>query len=329
MNFRFHFLNVGNGDCSIVEHASGRISVIDINKGQSSFKEEDKYIYESAGNYNQKTNSEHPIEYLKNLLNDRGEIFRFVLTHPDLDHMRGIKNLFSTFKVLNFWDTDNDKEMKEEDFSTEQDKSDWEFYKRIRQRNENPKTLFLYRFQTSECCWTDDGIIILSPTQELVRKANEKEEWNLLSYVLLIESRENDNLKILISGDATDEAWEDIIKDLEEKNKKSLIENIDVLIAPHHGRKSNKDSEFLKILKPKLTLIGNAPSKHLNYDLYRRYSDKILTNNQAGNVVIQKINGKWCVLITNESFAIKESKCSKLSPMEIANRKYFPLWELK
>lgn len=30
---RIHFLNVGHGDCTIIEHPSGRLSVIDINNG--------------------------------------------------------------------------------------------------------------------------------------------------------------------------------------------------------------------------------------------------------------------------------------------------------
>ena len=30
---KIHFLNVGHGDCTIIEHDSGRITMIDINNG--------------------------------------------------------------------------------------------------------------------------------------------------------------------------------------------------------------------------------------------------------------------------------------------------------
>ncbi len=30
---KIHFLNVGHGDCTIIEHASGRLTMIDINNG--------------------------------------------------------------------------------------------------------------------------------------------------------------------------------------------------------------------------------------------------------------------------------------------------------
>ena len=32
---RIHFLNVGHGDCTIIEHASGRITMVDINNSDS------------------------------------------------------------------------------------------------------------------------------------------------------------------------------------------------------------------------------------------------------------------------------------------------------
>jgi hypothetical protein len=30
----FHFLNVGHGDCTIIRHPSGRLTMVDINNGQ-------------------------------------------------------------------------------------------------------------------------------------------------------------------------------------------------------------------------------------------------------------------------------------------------------
>ena len=330
----FHFLNVGNGDCHIIQHNSGRVSVIDINflrsnfEGSSSnFNEESaSLILERQGNHNQKENPEHPIEYLQNLLKSNSSIFRFILTHPDLDHMRGITDLFNEFNIQNFWDTENDKEIKE--FQSDSDKADWDFYQKIRNSENDPKVLHLYRDSESKCCWEEDGIRILSPTPELVEEANKKEDWNMLSYVLLIEE---DDLKIVLAGDSTDNTWDDIINHYKGKGEISLLENVDILVAPHHGRKSNTNYEFLKIMKPKLTLIGNAQSKDINYSIYEQYSDKKLTNNQAGNVVIQKDqdNGYWYVLITNKSFAEKNSEFDKLHAKKIAGKDYYYLWRLK
>ena len=94
-----HFLNVNEGDCIWIEHPSEHNTIIDISNGQ-----EVTNIFESAsssGNHNQKNYPVNPIEYLKD--RNVSTIFRFVLTHPDMDHMDGIKDLFETFEVLNFW----------------------------------------------------------------------------------------------------------------------------------------------------------------------------------------------------------------------------------
>lgn len=83
-----HFLNVNEGDCIWVKHLSGHNSIIDISNGQ-----EVVHTYENAslsGNHNQKNYPVNPIEYLKD--RNVSTIFRFILTHPDMDHMDGLKN---------------------------------------------------------------------------------------------------------------------------------------------------------------------------------------------------------------------------------------------
>lgn len=104
-----HFLNVKEGDCIWVEHPSGHNTVIDVSNAEKTAK-----ILESVfatGNHNQKNHPVNPIEYLSD--REVSTIFRFILTHPDMDHMDGIKDLFSSFDIINFWDTENTKVMGE------------------------------------------------------------------------------------------------------------------------------------------------------------------------------------------------------------------------
>ena len=89
-----HFLNVNEGDCIWIKHPSEHNTIIDISNGKSV-----KNIFESAslsGNHNQKDHPVNPIEYLKG--RNVSTIFRFILTHPDMDHMDGIKTLFEHMK---------------------------------------------------------------------------------------------------------------------------------------------------------------------------------------------------------------------------------------
>ena len=68
-----------------------------------------KFIYSVRGNFGQKHHPVNPIEYMGQ--HNIDGIMRFILTHPDMDHMDGIKPMVDTYGPLNFWDTDNTKEM--------------------------------------------------------------------------------------------------------------------------------------------------------------------------------------------------------------------------
>lgn len=136
----FHFLNVKNGDCSIIEHGSGHVSVIDVCNAEKvttpmSDLELKSITERVSGNFQQKKYPVNPIEYLNEF--NINSVFRFVLTHPDMDHMDGIKDLFECFGPVNFYDTNNNKEIDFEQGSP-YDEEDWKFYKKL--RDENPQT---------------------------------------------------------------------------------------------------------------------------------------------------------------------------------------------
>lgn len=295
-----HFLNVKEGDCSWIEHDSGRNTVIDISNGTSQNVIE-KYLSEAVvGNYHQKDNPTNPISYFCE--HNMEEIFRFVLTHPDMDHMDGIKALFDTFKCFNFWDTPNEKQMDDSQWGNgKYSKDDWDFYQKIR-NGQVSGIIVLNLLEGSKGKYYNkgdkgngDGLYILSPTPELVDEANIKDEYNNISYVILYI---NQGRKILFPGDTEKEAWDSILEHHEED-----VTDIDVLIAPHHGRKSGGNDEYLGVLRPKLTLFGNAKSKDLDYQSWNNRKLCKITNNQSGNVVLDISDGKIYVYVENKIFA--------------------------
>ena len=92
--------------------------------------------------------------------------------------------------------------------------------------------------------------------------------------------------------------WEYILE-----NWKVDVENIDLLIAPHHGRDSGRSYDFLDVLKPTLTLFGNARSEHLAYDAWNNRGLWHITNNQANCVIIDINTSSADVFATYETFA--------------------------
>jgi competence protein ComEC len=311
---RVHFLNVKNGDCSIIQHGSGHVTVIDVCNAYIETVQQEassralRSLSEKGvlGNFNQKEYPDNPITYLR----DRGieSVFRFIVTHPDMDHLDGVEAFFSVFSPFNLWDTDNNVEKESWNDLGCYAENDWEFYKKLRDSSptNDPKRLTLYSGGTGQY-WNraeggvqgGDGITILAPTPELVEAANENENCNDYSYVLLYRA---ENYKFLFAGDSHDSTWEHILA-----NHGAIVENVDVLIAPHHGRDSGRSFTFLDVLKPRLTLFGNAPSGHLAYSQWSRRDLPIMTNNQAGSISFNIVPGALGLYVTHEPFAKKHN----------------------
>ncbi len=181
-----HFMNVNEGDCIWIKHRSGHNTVIDISNGKQILLAQKSF----SENYNQKAHPVNPIEYLKD--RNVSTIFRFILTHPDMDHMDGIKELFNTFEVINFWDTENTKVMDDDSDWGRYDEADWDFYQEVRTSYSSPKVLNLYAGQkgkyynqTEDGKSGADGLYLLAPTMDLVEEANKSKDYNDCSYVIL------------------------------------------------------------------------------------------------------------------------------------------------
>lgn len=308
-----HFLNVKNGDCSIIKHYSGHITVIDVCNATevTALSEKIERLHEAGaamekgvnGNFNQKKHPVNPILYMRE--RDLASVFRFILTHPDMDHMGGIEAFFEAMAPTNFWDTDNTAE---KDFGDDGNggysEDDWSFYKGLRdgKPQSNPKRLALYSgshgqfYNEGETPKSSgDGLYILAPTSELLLSGNECEDFNDCSYVILYKAG---NHRILFAGDSHDETWTHILDKHE-----SSVTDVDLLIAPHHGRDSGRDWEFLDVVNPSLTLLGNADSEHLAYSAWNNRRLPFITNNQAGCVMIDAETDTMFVYVTCEAFA--------------------------
>ncbi len=294
-----HFLNVNEGDCILIEHPSHRKTIIDISNGRKVINACEGFF---SGNHNQKSYPENPIDYLKN--RNIHTIFRFILTHPDMDHMDGIKALFSSFEVVNFWDTDNTKIMDDTAEWGKYNKDDWDFYQDIRKSTTNPTVLNLYAGQRGQYFNKEedgenggDGLYILAPTKTLVEEANQTKDYNDCSYVILYRTN---NKKIIFAGDSGKKTWDYILENYEED-----VKDIDLLIAPHHGRKTGGNESYLNVLRPKLTLFGNAKSKYLDYSSWSNRGLTYITNNQANNIIVDISNYKMKIYVSHREFAMK------------------------
>lgn len=308
----FHFLNVLEGDCNIIKHDSGRLTVMDVSNAYNDKDTVEEKVVKASKertemrnrthvpsdkkNYNQKKFPDNPIDYLKKKLKVNS-IFRFIISHPDMDHLDGIKDLYDEFQVANTWDTDNNKCIDLNNFFAGYNKEDWKFYTDLRAGKNNTTKRLTYFSKQINQFYHEDDIVILCPTPDLVQNGNDTEDYNDSSYAILFTppKKNGGKWKILLAGDTHDDSWNYILD-----NHKSEVSDIDILVAPHHGRDSDRNYDFLQILKPRVTLFGNASSEYL---AYAKYPGIKITNNQAGYVIIDTSIDCLKVYVKNVEFA--------------------------
>lgn len=301
---KIHFLNVGHGDCIIVEFPSGRNTVIDINMSNdmddTSNKEviadahkkvsladkilyaknllNDTELFEKAGYKNKVQN---PISYMKE--NNINSVFRFISTHPHLDHLTGIKELHDEIGINTLWISKNTEKNLLKNLSEKQEE-DWRFYKKYRDTDEYLLD-GIYTIRPSDGqsnnFWNEDKITILAPDPELLKSTNS----NILSYVLLIEYG---GKKIVLGGDGEEATWKYIMN-----NYKDLIKDVSILKASHHGRGSGYYQEAVKHMNPMFTIVsvGKKPSTDVS-NKYRTYCENVWSTRWKGNIWFEINNDK-------------------------------------
>src|SRR5262245_31630996 len=108
MAARIHLLNTKPGDCTIIQHASDRVTMVDICDGNDIVFPWQQVAHSPVqrgqqGNFRMCETSTNPIAYAKDLGIEN--LFRFILTHPDMDHMDGFNQLMNEIGTLNYWDS--------------------------------------------------------------------------------------------------------------------------------------------------------------------------------------------------------------------------------
>jgi beta-lactamase superfamily II metal-dependent hydrolase len=258
---KIHFINVGKGSCTVIDFPSGHLTVVDTDNSRNT----------------EENDLTDPIDFIKKQYPNR-DIFRLIITHPDMDHLSGMEEIAENFKIYNFWDTENNKTFSQADLDKAPyyEKEDWKTYQKFRKSAENPKCLFLYRNSNGDY-WNSDNIKILSPSKALVKKANESGIYNHLSYVISINYK---GTKILLGGDATIAAWDEILEELGKEELKA-----DIFLAPHHGSKYNVNKEVFKHIDPKHVVVSVIKGVDYDYEYYNTLAkNKVISTKHYGNI---------------------------------------------
>lgn len=261
--------SVGNGDMFYIRHNSDNFTTIDCCLTDD-VKDDilDEIETESSG---------------------RG-IKRFISTHPDDDHIKGLVEYDNKFGILNFYRVDNNTTKK----GTETD--DFKRYKKL--RDDSKKS-----FELKKGCkrkWmneSDDerkssGLSCLWPLTD-----NEKYQ-EALDTAANGGSPNNISPAVRYGTEGFSFLW---MGDMEKKMQEEFDANVTnehttIVFAPHHGRKTGHiPKSLMDKLTPKLVIVGEAPSDELDY--YSGYDT--ITQNTAGDILFET-NGDYLDIFVSE-----------------------------
>lgn len=268
--------SVGNGDMFYIEHNSDNFSVVDCCMDDN--------------------NKEDIIAEIKNKSSKKG-IVRFISTHPDEDHLQGLKYLDEQLGIVNFYCVENSaiKDDITKDFQhycmLRDGKSAYYVYKGCSRKwmnvGDDERGSAGINFK-----WPDTSN---SDFKEALSAAAAGTNFNNISPVFTY-SVENGVVAMWMG---------DMEHDFLEKIKDHVVwPKVDVLFAPHHGRDSGKVSDdVLKKISPHIIVIGEAPSKYLNY--YSGYNT--ITQNSAGDIVFDCNEDKVHVYVSKKNYSYDTS----------------------
>jgi len=252
---------VGAGDMFYIQHGSDNFTIIDCDLSED--------------------NADRIIAELKQASRAKG-ITRFICTHPDEDHFGGIELLDSAMPITNFYVVKN-QAIKD---------SDTVSFTRYCQLRDGDKAFYIYKGCSRKWLTTGDetrgpsGISILWPDmsnryfQEALASCEAGESYNNTSAVLRYQFEGGASFMWL--GDLETEFMENIADSIN-------LPKTTIVFAAHHGRESGKiPNSWLQKLDPQFIVIGEAPSRHLNY--YTGYHT--ITQNRAGDITFDCVGNK-------------------------------------
>jgi len=278
--------SVGEGDMFYIIHNSSNFTIIDC--------------------FMNDTNKDEIVNEIIEKRKDK-DITRFISTHPDEDHIGGLKYLDEKLDLLNFYCVENEAIKPDES-------TDFDYYCSLRDGNHH-----YYVYKGCKRMWMNDndendgknygssGINFLWPIvdndeyKDALDKVKNGSGYNNISPIFTYTAR--DNVNIMWMGDMEQEFLEKIKDEVD-------WPKIDILFAPHHGRKSGKvSSDVLKKLDPQVIIIGEAPSENIDY--YNGYNK--LTQNSTGDIVFECTGDYVHIYISKESYSYDTSFLENLN----------------
>lgn len=268
-DMKIEFINVGAGDSIYIETPSGADILIDGGVPEKGTKVVDCLLKQE-----------------KNM-----DLEHVISTHPDADHVGGLKEVFKKMKVKKFYypkDTSYNTKTAREVINLAKKEQGCKLYD-AKPGTEIKSGGALIKFVHSSKDYTGDN------------------EDSVMTYI------DYGNLEVLLTGDAE--------KGAESEGKKY---NVDVLQVPHHGSKSSSSASFIKKYDPERIVVSTDGKSygHPHVETFKRYAsyDKnidVYRTDKTGNIILKSNGSKWW--LSKNDTPVKVTEYAKDTPSSSAS----------
>lgn len=225
MTLEIVFWDVQHGSATYIKTPNGKHIVQDL----------------GVGSYGKKDQKFSPLLHLKNKYGVV-QLDQVIITHPHKDHIGDILNFDALYPRLFSRPKNIDKDEINRNIKAE-DKNIFDTYFSIHERYNSP----VEPKNDPKITENNGGVEI----KTFVPLSN-YENINNNSLVTVVSYA---NSKILIPGDNEPPSWKEL---LTIEDFRDAIKDVDILLAPHHGRESGYCGEIFDCFKPSLTIISDG-----------------------------------------------------------------------
>lgn len=191
-------------------------------------------------------------EYLKErYFSDGGQLDWLVITHPHMDHIKDLENLYACdLEPRSFWCDSRAFPLK----NLPDDTINQMAVKNIaNEMNATYQTEIEYDKASTNPQY--NGGIDIEIFLPIIMES-EREDLNVFSCVMVLNYA---GRKVVLTGDNPASKLEEMMERADFRNS---IQDATVLLAPHHGRNSDFCESFVAHVKPAVTVISDKSIKH-------------------------------------------------------------------
>jgi len=281
MATKVHFINVGQGNMTLLELANGM-----------------KYLYDCNIT---EDNEDDVLDYLEKLIGKGTKIDVFICSHRDADHMRGVKKVHKRFPIQHVWDTGV--------VGTTTDSTEYKEYMDLRRTVGFTEVLAKTRYDRGNTRLR----IMNSKNDDLADNANAQSI--VIKVVHRDSANDTDHDSVLLTGDTDAVTWKVIQKSYADSDLSCTL-----LLASHHGSityfddpsdEKNYYTDHIKAKSPAMTIISVGDNVHGHPDkkaleLYEKHSsgsnkgNKVYRTDKQGNMCVELMDGGGWSLTINK-----------------------------